>query len=378
MSRLIGLILLLGVLALILATGALLVSASGIIPIKASSGHWAITEWFLRFSMSRSMATHSLGTEVPKLDDPNLVLKGAGYYEVGCRACHGAPGERQPRIAQAMLPIPPELGPRIRKSNPEKLFQAVKHGIKLTGMPAWPAQERDDEVWAMVAFLLEYPELDQAGYRNLVNREPAPTAPIQTLAPTAAESPEPAAVNRTCIACHGRDGLGRNSTVFPKLAGQRRDYLENALLAYARGERHSGIMEPIAAGLSEQTMRELADYYSQLPGARRPTEAVSSVDGSAAAVIELGTKIAQEGIRERRVPACIECHGPRGKRAKNAYPVLAGQPADYLVLQLELFKNNQRGGSSYAHLMHQVAPHLRPDEMKAVARYFESLPSAAE
>jgi len=58
-----------------LAIGGFLIAASGIVPIKASSGHWAITEWFLHFAMRRSIATQSLGIESPALDEPGLVLK---------------------------------------------------------------------------------------------------------------------------------------------------------------------------------------------------------------------------------------------------------------------------------------------------------------
>jgi hypothetical protein len=45
----------------VLGVGGFLVAASGIIPIKASSGHWDITAWFLHFAMRRSVATHTLG-----------------------------------------------------------------------------------------------------------------------------------------------------------------------------------------------------------------------------------------------------------------------------------------------------------------------------
>jgi hypothetical protein len=105
----------------VLAIGGFLVAASGIIPIGASSGHWPVTRWMLRFGMERSTATHSLGVDVPRLDDPASVLKGAGHYEIGCRSCHGAPGGSRPAIARAMTPQPPELVPRIRESNPQKL-----------------------------------------------------------------------------------------------------------------------------------------------------------------------------------------------------------------------------------------------------------------
>jgi mono/diheme cytochrome c family protein len=126
-------------------------------PLKASSGHWAITAWFLHFTMRRSVATHSPGLQAPALDVPRLVLQGAGHYETGCRPCHGSVDLPLPRIAQQMTPPPPYLPPRITTWEPEELFYIVKHGVKFTGMPAWPSQQRDDEVWAMVAFLLMRP-----------------------------------------------------------------------------------------------------------------------------------------------------------------------------------------------------------------------------
>lgn len=357
----------LGLAALALAAGGLLVAASGIIPIKASSGHWPITVWFFRFGMHRSVSMHSLLIEVPPLDDRGKVLKGAIQYDIGCRPCHGGPEVRQPRIAQEMTPPPPYLPPVIERWDPEELFYLVKHGVKFTGMPAWPSQNRDDEVWSMVAFLLELPGLNEAEYQSLVHGTAGETPPVQTLGPPASDAQIPSLLG-TCARCHGRDGLGRNVGAFPKLAGQRREYMQNALEAYARGERHSGIMEPIAAGLTDKMIQELTTYYAELtpPALSPPTE-------EDAEAIERGREIALHGIPVQRVPACIECHGSAGKRAKPAYPLLAGQPADYLQLQLKLFKQNQRGGSSYAHLMQHVAPHLEPEQMRQVALYFESL-----
>ena len=77
-----------------LAIGAIVVAAlvvvSGVVPIKASSGHWAITAAFLDFAKTRSVATHSLGIAAPPLDDEALVLRGAGHYETAvCRATAG-------------------------------------------------------------------------------------------------------------------------------------------------------------------------------------------------------------------------------------------------------------------------------------------------
>lgn len=357
----------------LLAVGGFLVAASGVIPIKASSGHWAVTEWFLRFSMKRSLATHSLGIEVPNnLTDPNLVVKGAGHYEIGCRSCHGEPGLPQPRIASRMLPMPPALAPRIRESNPKKLFYVVKHGMKFTGMPAWPSPHRDDEVWAMVAFLLKYPELGPDEYRKLVQREPKTYVPM-SLEPS---THPPAAVVESCARCHGGDGLGRGSGAFARLAGQHPEYLRNALEAYASGRRHSGIMGPVATPLTADRIREVAGYYSSLRG---PAPSLTDTNAPAVATADIarGETIALHGIPKQRVPACVECHGPGAHRGKPEYPSLAGQSAGYLQLQLTLFNENRRGGSAYAHLMKPVASRLTPEQMGDVTRYFESLASAA-
>ena len=61
------------------------------------------------------------------------------------------------------------------------------------------------------------------------------------------------------------------------------------------------------------------------------------------------------------------------RRRKEAYPLPAGQYADYLKLQLQLFQKGHRGGSAYAHLMHPVATRLTPEQIRDVALYLESV-----
>jgi cytochrome c553 len=349
-----------------LGTLGLLVAASGIVPIKASSGHWAITEWILRFGMKRSVATHSLNVNVPEnLADPALVQMGAGFYEMGCRSCHGEPGRSKPRIAEHMLPTPPELGPRIRESNAKKLFYIVKHGMKFTGMPAWPSEHRDDEVWAMVAFLLQYPELDSAAYRRLAGRDEAGTTSPDD------SGPQPAlpTLLQSCAKCHGRDGLGRGNAWMPNLAGQREAYLRRALEAYANGHRHSGMMEPVAGALTSEEIVRVAQYFASQPAGGRST----ATTGATPDAVRRGELIANEGIRAQRVPACVECHGPGASRGKPEYPRLAGQPAKYLEAQLTLFREARRGGSDHAHLMQPIASRLKPEQARDVAAYFASL-----
>lgn len=189
----------------------------------------------------------------------------------------------------------------------------------------------------------------------------------------------PRAVVASCGRCHGMDGLGRGNAAFPALAGQREQYLVASLEAYAADRRQSGVMQPSAAALTAEEMREIAAYYSRLPARRArgtPTRGAEAAPAGAAVdrdAIERGREIAERGIPERRVPSCSDCHGPGPGPRSAAVPVLAGQYADYLVLQLQLLHDERRGGTDRVHLMDEVAPRLTPEQMQDVARYYESL-----
>ena len=297
-----------------------------------------------------------------------MVLKGAGHYDFACEPCHGSPVMQQPRIAAAMTPKPPDLQTAALSYDPEELFYIVKHGIKFTGMPAWPALERDDEVWAMVAFLRTLPRLDRTGYLEATGTSraaPDDQLPLEDLA--GPSGPVPDAIAENCARCHGIDGLGRGTGAFPKLAGQRVEYLSSSLLAYARGERHSGIMEPVSAGLGADDIRTIAEYYGNLP----PSGPAAA--GADPQLLALGQRIAYEGIPDRLIPACRECHGPATSRNPN-YPRLSGQYAQYIELQLGLFQRKQRGGTPYHQIMHNVAGQLTDEHVRAVAQFYASLP----
>ena len=70
---------------------------------------------------------------------------------------------------------------------------------------------------------------------------------------------------QACAACHGADGLS-TSDQFPILAGQYKDYLIQALREYKNGGRSNPIMKGMAADLSEDDIRNLAEYFAGLPG----------------------------------------------------------------------------------------------------------------
>ena len=359
----------------VVAAGAVIVVSTGLVPAKASSRHWAITNAILHFAMQRSVATHAPDGPLPGLDDPALVARGAGHYHSACLPCHGSPERGYfPRVAFGMTPPPPFLPDQIDHWEPEELFFIVKHGVKFTGMPAWPSQARDDEVRAMVAFLRVLPELDAERYRALAHGEVAGEVASAASLDSFGATPTKRALVLSCARCHGEDGQGRGGAS-PRLAGQQPEYMLNALEAYARGGRHSGIMQPVANGLGEEARRYLAEHYGAMSGGGARDERRLRGGGAEPEAIARGERIALRGVPEKGVPSCADCHGPDRPPRNPAYPLLAGQYADYLVAQLELFKKKTRGGSPFAHLMEPVAERLTPEEMRDVAAFYASLPA---
>src|SRR5690606_2369713 len=156
--------------------GGLLYAWSGLYHIGASSGHWAITRAILDLAMTSSIRTHSLGIEPPPLDDVALIERGAGHFWQGCEPSHGAPGRPRGAVVRQMVPLPPYLPDTVDDWEVRELFWIVKHGLKYTAMPGWASQARDDEVWAVVAFLLRLPGISAAEYLALSGGAADPAA----------------------------------------------------------------------------------------------------------------------------------------------------------------------------------------------------------
>ena len=153
---------------LILVLGAGVVIYSGVYDVAATAPHWPATAWLLETARSRSIKALAAFIAVPPgLDDPAKIIIGVEHYAAHCAVCHGAPGVPRGDIAQGLYPPPPDLAKTAPLYTPAELFWVVKHGIKMTGMPAW-SDHSDDELWATVGFLEKLPGMSEQDYAKLV------------------------------------------------------------------------------------------------------------------------------------------------------------------------------------------------------------------
>lgn len=349
------------------AIGAVLMAWSGFYSVAASRGHWPGFELFLDFGMRSSVRTHAWGIEVPQLDDENRVRRGAAHFHLGCAPCHGAPSTPPMLATRSMLPEPSNLKVLAPTWKPNELFWIVKNGLKYTGMPAWPTQRRDDEVWDMVAFLLRLPAMTPERYRSLAGLDRVPQQPLHANRP--GEGPDrQRTLVEACTRCHGREGRARDTTAFPRLDLQTEGWLLAQMQAYASGRRPSGVMQTATTGLTTPDMTWLARHFASAGG--QPAGAVVPPSDPA------GEAIFLRGAPEHGVPACVACHAADAAARDRAYPALLGQHAGHIERQLALYRDGKRRTTDEAQLMSTIAGRMTDEQVHAVAAYLSSQPAA--
>jgi cytochrome c553 len=179
-----------------------------------------------------------------------------------------------------------------------------------------------------------------------------------------------------CHACHGANGVSVEP-MFPRLAGQRADYLYHRLVSFKQADPKDPYysktpMTALVAHLSDDDMRDLASYFAaQIPQAT-DVAAAASASGR-------GEFLYRSGDASHGVPPCQGCHGAeaQGVNAPSeqyaAYPALRGQYGPYLIARLTSFRQGLPHDSSNDLLMSGVARTLDDDAIQAVAAWLSSL-----
>lgn len=172
-----------------------------------------------------------------------------------------------------------------------------------------------------------------------------------------------------CAACHGADGAGNPRVGFPRLAGLNATYLYRQLGDIASNTHAGIVMQPTARALSDAERAALAQYFSELPipaALATPSVPMPSPDS-------VGAILATRGRWSQQLPACDQCHGPGGVGVGEYFPPLAGQPASYIVSQLQAWKTGKRHNDPL-HLMQHVSQQLDDQDMTAVADWYAAQP----
>ena len=143
---------------------------SGTYNVAATSEDSTVMHWLLETTRDQSIERRAEGVIPPAegvLTNPQTLRVGFEHYNEMCVVCHGAPGVNPGEAREGLNPKPPLLAKVAKDSSTQELFWVIKHGIKMTGMPAWGPTHSDDKIWAMVAFVKTLPGLSPAQYKAM-------------------------------------------------------------------------------------------------------------------------------------------------------------------------------------------------------------------
>ncbi|SDF71330.1 MULTISPECIES: c-type cytochrome [unclassified Duganella] len=228
----------LAVMAVLAAAGGAVMLYGGFYNAGATQPHFQWVHSLLEIALHRSVRNHARDIATPASVSANanvrsaLVLRGAGLYRDNCLVCHGAPGVAQGDIGKSMQPIPGPLSDAARHWKPNELYWITRHGIKMSGMPAWQYHLADQDIWAVVAFLTVLPALSPAAYDALAGQAGHPErAPRAAYAQPDIERGRLALTQYACNACHQIPGVtGPATMVGPPLHDMaKREYIAGRL-----------------------------------------------------------------------------------------------------------------------------------------------------
>jgi len=266
--------------------GAGVVVFGGLYDIGATEQHLQPVFSLLETTLRHSVRRRARSIEAPPLADPALVARGAACYRDHCVQCHGAPGIAPAAFAMALQPLPGPLVDAARHWRARELYWIVRHGIRMSGMPAWQLRLSDADLWAVVGFLDRLALLSPADYdaqmtalQGSVCTLASPEAPgvAEPAAAVAADGADVALLalhQYACSGCHAIPGVtGADPQVGPPLAGFARrrliaGRLDNTTDNLVRWIRAPGSIKPGTAmpdlGVTEEHARQIAAYLSRL------------------------------------------------------------------------------------------------------------------
>ena len=135
---------------------------TGAYNVAATDAHLAPVRYALDAAMANSVRAHA-DAEPPALDAA-AADRGFDAYDGMCVQCHGAPGVEAAAWARHMKPQPPDLSEHAAHWSAPELFWIVRHGIKMSGMPAFGPTHEEAELWDLVAFVQRLPAVDAEDY----------------------------------------------------------------------------------------------------------------------------------------------------------------------------------------------------------------------
>lgn len=155
-------------LLIVAVVAAAVVAFGGLYPVAASDAHTAGVRWLVSEARDHAVERGASELTAPQFSAGDI-REGAGHFKGMCQECHGGPGVEREEFAGAMNPRPPNLARAASDLRVPEVFWIAKHGIKMSGMPAFGKTDEDEELWKVAAFVKALPKFSAAEYAAIPN-----------------------------------------------------------------------------------------------------------------------------------------------------------------------------------------------------------------
>ncbi len=179
-----------------IALSVFLVSRLGLFPIGADNPPSSLERNLASRAVNVYADNHKPAMDNPMAATPANLADGAEEYEEHCAVCHGGAAARISPMQAKFSPPVPQIVNRIPGDDDAWLFWITKHGVRMTGMPAWDGVLSDNDIWKIIAFIKNSDklpaEVDAAWKRMATRSEDAETSEPEASEPAPAPAGAPA------------------------------------------------------------------------------------------------------------------------------------------------------------------------------------------
>jgi mono/diheme cytochrome c family protein len=121
------------------------------------------TDKIAPWALDKALERRARDVTDPIAKDPGALARGMSHYRENCLPCHGAPGVDPAEFHEGMNPAPPEIDSQgVQHDSDAELFWVIKNGIRMSGMPAFSVNHKDEEIRDIVAFVRHAPKITDA------------------------------------------------------------------------------------------------------------------------------------------------------------------------------------------------------------------------
>lgn len=93
---------------------------------------------------------------------PEVMGRARAHFADHCATCHANDGSGETAIGRNLYPKAPDMRKQATQSLSDgEIFWIIKNGVRLSGMPAWGADTKEDDrvTWELVHFIRHLPRL---------------------------------------------------------------------------------------------------------------------------------------------------------------------------------------------------------------------------